>query len=71
MALSLEHCMDEVRRFRGTQFEERVVDALEELIAEDSFELIDQADGSALRIQQILREAAAREREVSEPAFAA
>jgi hypothetical protein len=63
--------MDEVRRFRGTQFEERVVDALEELIAEDSFELIDQADGSALRIQQILREAAAREREVSEPAFAA
>jgi len=58
MALSLQQCLDEAKRFRGTQFDTRVVDAFEAMIQDGSFRLIDQADGSALRIQQILREAA-------------
>jgi putative nucleotidyltransferase with HDIG domain len=57
-ALSLDACMSELTRFRGTQFDIRVVDTLERMVNEGSFTIIPQTDGSALEIQRILREAA-------------
>lgn len=54
-ALTLEQCVEEVQRFRGTQFEVRVVDAFTAMVADGSFEVIAQADGTAQRIQAILR----------------
>lgn len=62
-ALSLEQCIEEVRRFRGTQFDESVVDAFEKMIAEGAFTIISQTDASALTIQRIIREAAAQSTE--------
>jgi len=56
-ALTLEQCMAELKRFRGSQFEEAVVDTLDEMIKDGSFKIIAQADGAALEIQRILREA--------------
>jgi len=72
-ALDLRQALGEVKRFRGTQFEARVVDTFEEMVLEGKFELIDQADGAAQRIQQILRAAAAAEAEkaMNSPAYAA
>jgi HD-GYP domain-containing protein (c-di-GMP phosphodiesterase class II) len=55
-ALSLEQCMAELKRFRGSQFEASVVDTLGEMVADGSFQIIAQADGAALEIQRILRE---------------
>ncbi len=63
-ALSLEQCMDELRRFKGSQFAVDVVDAIESMYADGSFKVIAQADGTALEIQRILHDAATREAEV-------
>ena len=73
LALTVEQALDEVQRFRGTQFDARVVDAFAAMVNEGKFELIDQADGAAQRIQQILRAAAALEAEKQQdsPAYAA
>jgi putative nucleotidyltransferase with HDIG domain len=57
-ALTQDNCIAELKRFRGTQFDERVVDALERMVNDGRFELIPQTDGSAMEIQRILREAA-------------
>jgi putative nucleotidyltransferase with HDIG domain len=54
-ALTLEQCLDEVLRFRGTQFEIRVADTFAAMVADGSFQIIAQADGTAQRIQSILR----------------
>ncbi len=62
-ALSLEQCIEEVRRFRGTQFDVNVVDAFEKMIAEGAFHIISQTDGAALTIQRIIRDAAAQSTE--------
>lgn len=59
-ALTLEQCVDEVRRFRGSQFDERVVDTFVSLVEEGSFELIQQNDDRAQAIQRIVRDAAAQ-----------
>lgn len=63
-ALSLEQCMEELRRFKGSQFAEDVVDAIESMYADGSFKVIAQADGTALEIQRILHDAATREAEL-------
>lgn len=54
-ALTLEQCVEEVRRFRGTQFESDVVDTFASMVEEGSFQIIAQTDGTAQRIQDILR----------------
>ena len=62
-ALTLEQCVMEVRRFRGSQFDTRVVDCFVELVEEGAFELIEQSDATAQQIQRIVRDAAARAEE--------
>lgn len=57
-ALSIEQCVEELQRFRGTQFDTRVVDAFTEMVADGTFQIMAQADGSAAEIQRILRESA-------------
>lgn len=57
-ALSIDQCLEEVLRFRGTQFEASVVDVFEQMVRNDEFEIIEQSDGAALKIQDILRKAA-------------
>lgn len=59
-ALTVDQCLEEVRRFRGTQFDENVVDTFEKMVAEGVFNIISQTDGAALTIQRIIREAAAQ-----------
>jgi putative nucleotidyltransferase with HDIG domain len=59
-ALTLDQCVEEVQRFRGTQFEVNVVDAFTAMVADGSFAVIAQADGTAQRIQAIIRGAAPR-----------
>jgi len=59
-ALTLEQCVEEVQRFRGTQFEARVVDTFVEMVEEGTFQVIAQADGAARTIQAILRDSANR-----------
>ena len=66
-ALTLEQCLEEVKRFRGSQFEARVVDTFEEMVLEGSFEIIAQTDGTAQSIQRIIRDAAARSAEMRQP----
>jgi HD-GYP domain-containing protein (c-di-GMP phosphodiesterase class II) len=62
-ALTLAQCLEEVRRFRGTQFDVGVVDTFEKMVAEGAFTIISQTDGAALSIQRIIREAAAQSTE--------
>ena len=62
-ALTLDQCMEEVRRFRGSQFDERVVDTFVQLVEEGSFKLILQNDENAQGIQRVIREAAAKAEE--------
>lgn len=57
-ALSIDQCLEEVLRFRGSQFETAVVDVFTEMVRNDEFEIIEQSDGAALKIQGILRKAA-------------
>ena len=57
-ALTIEQCLEEVIRFRGTQFDTAVADVFQAMVKEDDFEIIEQSDGAALRIQEILRKAA-------------
>ncbi len=57
-ALSVDQCVAEVLRFRGTQFDTRVVDTFERMVGDGSFVIIEHADGSAQQIQRVLREAA-------------
>ena len=64
-ALSLEQCLDELKRYRGTQFDADVVDVIEAMIEADDFEVIAQTDGAALEIQRIVREAAQKQEEAA------
>lgn len=57
-ALTIDQCLEEVLRFRGTQFQKSVVDVFEEMVRDGEFEIIEQSDGAALKIQDILRKAA-------------
>jgi hypothetical protein len=57
-ALSIEQCLEEVVRFRGTQFDEAVADVFQAMVRNDDFPIIEQSDGAALKIQEILRKAA-------------
>jgi putative nucleotidyltransferase with HDIG domain len=57
-ALSMDQCLEEVLRFRGTQFEASVVDVFEAMVRDGEFEIIEQSDGAALKIQDILKKAA-------------
>lgn len=62
-ALTLDQCLEEVMRFRGTQFDEAVVDTFAKMVEDGVFEIISQADSTAQTIQRILRQAAAEARE--------
>ena len=57
-ALTIEQCLAEVVRFRGTQFDASVADVFQAMVRENDFEIIEQSDGAALKIQEILRKAA-------------
>ncbi len=57
-ALTLEQCLEEILRFKGTQFESSVADVFERMVRDEEFEIIEQSDGAALKIQDILRKAA-------------
>jgi hypothetical protein len=57
-ALTLDQCLGEVLRFRGTQFDTRVADVFAEMVREGQFEILEHADGNAQEIQRILRESA-------------
>ena len=59
-ALTLEQCVAEVERFRGSQFDARVVDTFVSLVRQGNFDLIEQSDDTALEIQRIVRDAAAK-----------
>ncbi len=67
-ALTIEQCVEEIRRFRGTQFDARVVDTFVQMVEEGSFEVITQADDSAQQIQAILRRGKDEETHFEEPA---
>ena len=67
-ARTLEQCMEELRRFKGTQFDAEVVETIEAMVEAGDFEIIAQTDGAALEIQRIVREAARKhEEEIAYP----
>ena len=56
----------EVRRFRGSQFDARVVDTFIEMVDKGAFRVIEQSDATAQQIQRIIREAAKKAAEERE-----
>ena len=57
-ALTIDQCLEEVVRFRGTQFDEAVADVFQKMVRDGEFPIIEQSDGAALKIQEIIRKAA-------------
>jgi len=64
-ALSLDQCLAELKRFRGSQFDAEVVDTIEAMVESGDFKVIAQTDGTALEIQRIVREAAQKQQEAA------
>lgn len=63
VAMTLEQCVAEVRRFRGSQFDDRVVDVFVKLVEQGTFQLVQQNDETAREIQRIVREDAKKREE--------